>query len=211
MRVLVTGANRGIGAALIEHGTKRGWDMLGAARSGGDLTFDVTDHSAVHAAAAELDGAIDVLINNAGVIGPDRQTTLDMDFDGFAHTLAVNTLAPLAVSQAFLPALRQAERGRVLTVSSQMSYMGYAKSNRIAYRASKAAVNKVMQGLATDLEGCGIPVALIDPGWVQTDMGGTDADEDVGDVANGILDLAARLDMSMTGRFYRFTGEERSF
>jgi NAD(P)-dependent dehydrogenase (short-subunit alcohol dehydrogenase family) len=92
-----------------------------------------------------------------------------------------------------------------------MAWMGYAKSDRIAYRASKAALNKVMQGLATDLEPEGIAVALVDPGWVQTDMGGNDADEDVGAVAEGILAIAERLSLPDTGKFFRFTGEERDF
>jgi NAD(P)-dependent dehydrogenase (short-subunit alcohol dehydrogenase family) len=183
--ILITGANRGIGFALAKAALDKGWTVYGSARTqaqadetsaklGPDfrpLTFDVTDSEAVSHAAAGLDTPIDILINNAGIIGPDRQSTLDMDFAGFAETLAINTLAPLAVAQAFLPQIRKAEHGRILTVSSQMAWMGYQKSDRIAYRASKAAVNKVMQGLATDLKADKIAVALIDPGWVRTDMG----------------------------------------
>ena len=89
--------------------------------------------------------------------------------------------------------------------------MGYRKSDRIAYRASKAALNKVMQGLATDLEPEGIAVALVDQGWVRTDMGGADAQNDPTDVAQGVLDIAAQLTMAQTGRFLRWTGEERAF
>jgi NAD(P)-dependent dehydrogenase (short-subunit alcohol dehydrogenase family) len=66
-----------------------------------------------------IDAPIDILINNAGIIGPERQSTLDMDFDGFAKTLAVNTLAPLAVAQAFLPHLKKSANPRILTISSQ--------------------------------------------------------------------------------------------
>ena len=209
--VVVTGANRGIGAALLTQGRARGWTMIGTAREGGDLTFDVTDHDAVRTAAASLDGPVDVLINNAGIIGPERQTTGDMDYAGFAETLAVNTLAPLAVSQAFLPALKRSDRGRILTISSQMSRMSYAKSDTLAYRASKAAVNKVMQGLSTDLAPVGIPVALINPGWVRTDMGGGGADEDPLVVADGILDVADGLTMERTGKLITFKGEVCSF
>jgi NAD(P)-dependent dehydrogenase (short-subunit alcohol dehydrogenase family) len=134
-----------------------------------------------------------------------------MDFPGFRHTLTVNVLAPLAVSQACLPALRRRPGSRILSVSSQMSAMSYRKSDRIGYRASKAALNKVMQGLATDLEDDGIAVALVDPGWVRTDMGGPGADEDPNTVAEGILSLADRLTLDDTGKFFRFTGEERGF
>lgn len=170
----------------------------------------MTEVTKLGEAFAEL-APLDILVNNAGVIGPDRQSTLDMDFAGFRQTLTVNTLAPLAVAQACLPALRAQQGSRIVSVSSQMSWMGYAKSDRIAYRASKAALNKVMQGLATDLEPEGIAVALVDPGWVRTDMGGPDAEEDVIAVAEGILTIAERLSVADTGKFFRFTGEERAF
>jgi NAD(P)-dependent dehydrogenase (short-subunit alcohol dehydrogenase family) len=87
-------------------------------------------------------------VNNAGVITPEHQAPLDMDLAGFAHSLTVNSIATLAVAQAILPRLRESNAPKILTISSQMACMGYRKADRIAYRASKAAVNKVMQGLA---------------------------------------------------------------
>ncbi|EAQ13348.1 short-subunit dehydrogenase [Maritimibacter alkaliphilus HTCC2654] len=212
MRILVTGANRGIGAALVAATRLEGHDVVTHSRSGAgtDIACDLSDVAAIAGAFGGL-GRIDVLVNNAGIIGPDRQSTLDMDFEGFAETLTINTLAPLAVAQAVLPALRASGQGKIVTVSSQMAWMGYAKSDRIAYRASKAAVNKVMQGLATDLAADRIPVALVDPGWVQTDMGGPEADVTPDEVATGILGLIERLSMSDTGKFFKFTGEERPF
>lgn len=222
---LVTACNRGIGFELARAALARGWTVYGsvrteelaretASRLDGDfrpLVFDVTDHARVHAVAASLDNALDLLINNAGIISPERQSPLDMDFDGFAETLKVNTLAPLAVSQAFLPLLRKSDNGRILTISSQMAWMGYRKSDTLAYRASKAAVNKVMQGLATELEPSNIPVALLDPGWVRTDMGGPQADNDPVAVAVGILEVAERLTLANTGKFFKWSGEERPF
>ena len=211
-RVFVTGVNRGIGAALMAEARARGHTVTGTTRDGRDGTVPLhLDEPATIAGQLADIGPVDILINNAGVIGPGRQSPLDMDFDGFAATLAVNTLAPLAVAQALLPSLRAGQGARILTVSSQMAFMGYAKSDRIAYRASKAAVNKVMQGLATDLAPEGIACVLVDPGWVQTDMGGTGAPETPEAVAQGILDLADRLTLADTGRFFRFTGEERPF
>ena len=212
MRFLVTGANRGIGAALVAAARLEGHDVVTHSRTGGgtDIACDLSDVAAIAGAFGGL-GRIDVLVNNAGIIGPDRQSTLDTDFEGFAETLTINTLAPLAVAQAVLSALRASGQGKIVTVSSQMAWMGYAKSDRIAYRASKAAVNKVMQGLATDLSADRIPVALVDPGWVQTDMGGPEADVTPDEVATGILGLIERLSMADTGKFFKFTGEERPF
>ncbi|MEZ5999390.1 SDR family NAD(P)-dependent oxidoreductase [Hyphomonas sp.] len=225
--ILITGANRGIGFHLAREALEKGWRVYGSVRTDAQadettaelgsgftpLVFDVTDHAAVSTAAASLEDPIDILINNAGAIGPpdEDQTTLNMDFGGFARTLEINTLAPLAVAQAFLPRIRKSENGRILTVSSQMSWMGYAKSDRIAYRASKAAVNKVMQGLATDLASEGITVCLIDPGWVQTDMGGPTANLTPTEVARGIINVADGLTLARTGQFIEWTGREREF
>ena len=214
--LLVTGGGRGIGAALVAAGLARGWQVSATLRGGAvpdgaqALRLDVTDRAALADAAAGL-GPVDILINNAGISGPARQDPLDMDFDGFAQTLAVNTLAPLAVAQAFLPNLRAATHGRILSISSQMAWMGYRTADQIAYRASKSALNKVMQGLATRLEPENIPVVLVDPGWVRTDMGGAGADLDPDTVANGILDLAERLTIADTGGFFRQDGSQRAF
>jgi len=210
--ILITGVARGIGAALAREAAARGHDVTGTTRdgAGGSLAL-VLDDPARIAGQLRAVGPVDILINNAGTIGPDRQSPLETDFDGFARTLAVNTLAPLAVAQAVLPRLRESASPRILSLSSQMAWMGYRKADRIAYRASKSALNKIMQGLATMLEPEGIPVVLVDPGWVRTDMGGPDAEEDPAAVARGILDLAGRLTLADTGRFFRFTGEERGF
>ncbi|MEZ5812025.1 MAG: SDR family oxidoreductase [Rhizobiaceae bacterium] len=218
--ILITGTNRGIGLEMAKQALAKGWRVIGSARGAVtdpdahicehpqflDLQFDVTDHEAVRAAAAKVDEPIDILINNAGIIGPQRQSTRDMDFDGFARTLAVNTMAPLAVAQAFLPHLQRSERPRLLTVSSRMGSLSYRSSDRIAYRASKAAVNKVMQGLATDLAPLGIAVAVLHPGWVRTDMGGAGADISPAESAEGILRIAETLDMDKTGSFLNWDG-----
>ncbi|ATX67619.1 short-chain dehydrogenase [Roseinatronobacter bogoriensis subsp. barguzinensis] len=213
--MLITGAGRGIGRAIAIEALSRGWQVSGTVRQNGDAPQGVTEHlvdmrdrDRLRAIGTKL-GPVDVLINNAGVIGPERQATLDMDFDGFADTFLINTLAPLAMAQAVLP--KMPDGGRILTISSQMAWMGYAKSDRIAYRASKAAVNKIMQGLATDVRARQIAVALIDPGWVRTDMGGPDAKENATQVAHGILEIASTLDMAQTGQFVRWTGEGREF
>ena len=214
--ILITGANRGIGRAMAEAALQNGWYVTGTTR--GDplpegvqtITCDVTDFDGLRAAFRGL-APLDILVNNAGIIGPDA-SSLAMDFAAFAQTLEVNTIAPLAVTRACLPALLKCDRRpRILSISSQMSWMGYRKSDRIAYRASKAALNKTMQGLATDLEDDGIPCVLVDPGWVRTDMGGASADEDPEVVAKGILELATRLTPQDTGKFFRFNGDERDF
>ena len=211
-RILITGGNRGIGAALIRVAKSTCHEPIGTTRDGRDQTLALTldDPDTIAAQLAEI-GPLDMLVKNAGVITPQRQSPLDMDFAGFAHSSTVNSIAPLAVTQAVLPRLCESAEPKILTISSQMGWMGYRKADRNAYRASKAAVNKVMQGLATALEPEGIPVALVDPGWVRTDMGGAEAEEDPGAVAKGILAIAEHLTIQDTGKFFRLTGEECAF
>ena len=227
--VLITGSNRGIGLALATLCAARGDHVTATCRDPNTaaelqalagrqpgtvaiLPLDVADAASVKALAARLGRqAIDVLINNAGVIGPARQSTLDMDFDGFAETLAVNTLAPLRMAQALLPNLRRSEAGKIATITSGMGSMSYARSDRIAYRTSKAAVNKVMQGLATDLKPLGISVLLLHPGWVKTDMGGAGADISVEDSARGILAQVDVLTLVRSGGFVDYAGRVMSW
>jgi NAD(P)-dependent dehydrogenase (short-subunit alcohol dehydrogenase family) len=219
---LITGAGRGIGRELARVLLDRGERVIGTVRDLRQipdewagfrqqgrlevLSLDVRDEASIAAAARAVNVPVDVLVNNAGIIGLARQSTLDMDFDGFLDTLAVNTLGPLRIVQAFMPHLRRAPSGKIVTISSRMGSLSYAKSDRIAYRASKAAVNKVMQGLATDLHREGIAVVSVHPGWVRTDMGGAGADIPVQESAAALLRLIDRLTLNDTGQFFDWQG-----
>jgi NAD(P)-dependent dehydrogenase (short-subunit alcohol dehydrogenase family) len=125
-----------------------------------------------------------------------------------AQVLAVNTIAPLRVARAFLPHLKRSERPRIMTVSSQMGALSGSAQGSLAYRTSKAAVNKAMQGLAVDLRPQGVTVVVVHPGWVRTDMGGGGASLSPAESANGLLALLDRLGMAETGRFFRWDGTE---
>ncbi len=226
--ILVTGAGRGIGLELVKQALGKGDHVIAGLRhvdkfpldqieAGARdrltlVAIDVVDAASIARAKAEIGvQPIDVLINNAGIIGPSRQSTLDMDFDGFSDTLNVNTLGPLRVTQAFLPNLQAAKSAKVVTISSGMGLMSQSSSDRIAYRTSKAAVNKVTQGLATDLKPKGIAVIAMHPGWVRTDMGGSSADISAQESAAGILSVIAGLDMSKTGKFINYDGATRGW
>ncbi|NIX76403.1 SDR family oxidoreductase [Microvirga terricola] len=225
--VLITGVGRGIGEELTRVLLARGDRVIGTVRDPAKvlaewrtyvengqlrlLKLDVRDEVSIAEAAKQVDEPVDVLINNAGIIGPQQQSTLDMDFEGFLDTLRVNTLGPLRVVQAFLPHLRRSSEAKVVTVSSRMGSLSHAKSDRIAYRTSKAAVNKVVQGLATDLADDGITVISVHPGWVQTDMGGASADITVQQSAAGLVKLIDDLTVAQTGSFFDWTGEAIPF
>lgn len=213
--VVITGANRGIGLGLARLYAAAGHQVVMGARKPGlstdvpgeILPLDVGSDDSVAAFAAALNGrVIDILINNAGILGPKRQSALDSDFAGFLEAFNVNTVGPLRVTQALLPNLRQSVGGKVAIVSSRMGAMSEAGANNIAYRASKAAVNKVAQCLATDLAGDGISVAVLHPGWVRTDMGGASADLTPEQSADGLKAVIDELSVTTSGRFWNHDG-----
>ena len=221
---LITGANRGIGLALVKAYAGRRDKVFACIRATSDrgdldafarakpnwveiIEMDVSDPAQIGRVRRKLEAEpIDVLINNAGVGGPERQSAADMDFDGLEETLRVNTLAPLRVALAFLPNVKAA-RGRIITVSSQMGATG-ASSDHLAYRVSKQAVNRLMRGLATELKPLGIPVLIVHPGWVKTEMGGEGAQLSPEDSAANLLKLIDKLDIASTGRFLAWNGKE---
>lgn len=216
----MTGAARGIGFDLVQQYIARGAEVWGTVRSLADVPplealgaqaplVDVTDaHSVDELARIFRREAVDILINNAGILGPLRQSTQDMDFAGFADVLAVNTLGPLRVTQALLPSLARATRGKVVVITSRMGSLSYAKSDTVAYRASKAAANKVTQCMATDFKEHGVVVAAVHPGWVRTNIGGPGADIDSETSAKGIVDLLHGITLEETGRFWNYDGSQ---
>ena len=221
--VLITGANRGIGLELTRRYAARGDHVIACCRHpesatalkgvAGKVTVKalaVDDAASVAALAASLGGqAIDLLINNAGVLGPDYgdQTATTMDFDGWAQAFAINTMGPVRVMQALLPNLKAASGARVVTVTSQMGALSLDMALGHAYSATKAAINKFMRLAALDLAKDGIAVGLVHPGWVKTDMGGPDADITVEESATGLVATIDRLDLANTGGFWKWNGE----
>lgn len=218
MRVVITGANRGIGAALARQYAESGAEVIRAARgddaadlgdAGRRVPLDVADAASVAALADGLAGQpIDLLIANAGIIGPDRQTCLDMDFDGFLQTLEVNVLGPLRVVQALLPNLRAASGAKVAVMSSILGSFQGPAYHQVAYCVSKAATNKLFQSLAAELAPEGIAVAALHPGWVRTAMGGDAAPLEPEQSAAGIRSVLDEFSIATTGKFLDYTGKE---
>lgn len=224
-RWLITGAGRGIGLAMTKQLLAAGDQVIGSVRKPREaealqqqlgagfkpVIFDVTDAAAIAAAGAAIDQPIDVLVNNAGVIGPvDHEQSIDqMDFDAFAETLNINTLGPLRVAQAFKPHLSLGNNPRLATISSQMGGMDSAKHDRVAYRASKSAVNKLVQAMATGWTE--MTVVALHPGWVQSDMGGAEADITTAASAAGIIQVMRGLTQADTGSFLNWDGTRRAW
>ncbi|MBX9885154.1 MAG: SDR family NAD(P)-dependent oxidoreductase [Novosphingobium sp.] len=219
--VAITGAARGIGLELAAQHVAAGDTVIAlprkasaalealAAASGGTLTIhpcDVASDASVRAAAAASGtGAIDVLYNVAGVIGPVANELEGADWDAWNEAFAIMVQGPLRVLQAFLP--RLGEGSRVINVTSQLGAMAWPMGGMYAYASAKAALNRLMRSVAIDLKGKGIVIGLVHPGWVQTDMGGPNAQITPQESASGIRKLGAEWTLVDTGAFRKWNGE----
>ncbi len=145
-------------------------------------------------------------------MGGDKQDISNMDYAAWLHTFNVNTLGPFRLSTGLLANLRRASRPRIVTLSSQMGAFGLQMgTGSYAYRSSKSAVSKVMQVLAAELKGDNIIVCPVHPGWVQTDMGGTNASISASTSAEALCKLIDKLTMAQSGRFWNWNGEEHTW
>jgi NAD(P)-dependent dehydrogenase (short-subunit alcohol dehydrogenase family) len=169
--VLVTGANRGIGKAMVEEALRRGAKRVYAGtrqrfahsdRRVTPLTLDVTNGAQIQQAVDEVE-SLDVLVNNAGVAIYDDLSNLDV----IERHLAVNFLGPLRVTQAFLPLLRRS-KGAII---NNLSLVGLAALPIIpSYSISKAAAFNMTQSLRALLAGQGVTVHAVVLGPIDTDM-----------------------------------------
>jgi len=222
--VVITGANRGIGLGLTKVFLQNHARVIATCRNpieakelqalGVNTNLSiypliVNDSQSIADFAEELDGRpIDILINNAGVIGGPRQSLEDMDYHAWSEAFEVNTIAPFRLSATLLNNLQHSKHPRIVNVSSQMGALSGTSAGHYAYRSSKAALNKVMQALALELDSEGIIVCNVHPGWVQTDMGGVNAQITIQESAAGLCKLIDSLTMQQTGKFFSWEGEE---
>lgn len=228
--ILVTGASRGLGFALVQAALAVGLRVVAgerqrsaaldalAARHAGQLLrvpLDVVSAESVRAASelvqAEL-GALDVLVNNAAVLPLAVQGTLDtLDVDLGREVFDVNALGPLRVTQAFLPLLKRGKRKVLVNISSEAgSIADCRRTDNFPYCMSKAALNMQTALLENALSPLGFHVVAVHPGWLRTDMGGPSAALDANEVALSLLSLiAARV--SEAPLFVDHTGKALAF
>src|SRR4249919_317331 len=213
-RVLITGANRGLGLEFAKQYSADGWDVIATARqSSPELdalavrveSLDTSDADAVAIFAAKVDGPLDLLIANAGTSHPMNPDGAESARDWQAMMM-VNSIAPYQLGKALL--LRMSEGGKMIAISSGMGSIGDNGGGWVPYRTSKAALNMGWSSLALEARKSGVTVVALSPGWVQTRMGGAGAEitpeESIGDM-RALID---RLSIDDTGRFLRRDGSE---
>lgn len=220
--VMITGANRGLGLEFARQYLEDGWGVLATCRNPGaadDLNgvsgelnvhgMAVDDDGAITALAHKLSGqAIDVLINNAGIMGP-RQSFGELDSDAWMAVLRTNVIAPVKVAEAFVDHVARSDLKKIVTVSSKMGSMADNTSGgSYIYRSSKAGVNAAMRSLSFEVAPQGIASAVLHPGWVRTDMGGPNGLIDAPESVSGMRAVIAALDAGMSGRFWNYDGTE---
>jgi NAD(P)-dependent dehydrogenase (short-subunit alcohol dehydrogenase family) len=212
-RVLITGANRGIGLELCGQLTARGDEVIAVCRSSSkeldSLKLRVIDGIDVNTNEAisklrEQSGLenLDWLINNAGVLSVESLDKLD--FDAMEHQFSVNALGPLRVTSALLPKLGPGSKIGIIT-SRMGSIADNTSGGYYGYRMSKAAVNMAGVSLALDLRSREIAVALLHPGMVATDMSGGRGISPEQSV-RGLIARMDALDMNQTGSFWHADG-----
>jgi NAD(P)-dependent dehydrogenase (short-subunit alcohol dehydrogenase family) len=218
---LVTGSNRGIGHEVARQLAARGDHVIVTARDqakadaaaeaiGGDvrpLALDVSDAASIEAAAAavaEDPGALDVLVNNAGIGADFGVAGAEPDFDALQETLDTNFFGAYRLTAALLPLLRASDHARIVNVSSGMGGITEMGGWSPGYRVSKAALNAMTRILSTELADDGVLVNSACPGFVATDMGSQfGAKKPVEDAAEGIVWLATLPDDGPSGGFFR--------
>ena len=210
MKVLITGANRGIGRALLDGYAARGDDVTGTTRgntSDGWLQLDVTDPASVSAMANQLKGQpLDLLVCNAGVyLDKGHELGAGYGANVWADTFAANVTGVFLTIEALLPNLKAAG-GKVAIISSQMGSSERAGGNAFVYRASKAAALNLGRNLAKELAP-DVAVGVYHPGWVQTDMGGASAAITVEESSAGLIERFDALAPETTGCFEMWNGE----
>ena len=222
--VMIVGATRGIGLELVNQYAEDGNKVIACARdiaaaeqldalAGGSEhisieQLDISDPASIEGASAKIgDAAIDTLVVVAGAVGGGRQSLDDLDIEEWHSALNTNTIGPMLVARAFKSNLVASGNGNFMILSSQLGASTWPLGGMYIYSSTKAAVGKVGKILSIDWAKDPIIVSVMHPGWVQTDMGGPQAEITSEESALGIRNVLASLTKKDSGNFYKWNGD----
>lgn len=185
--VLITGASRGLGLEFVKQFADEKWDIIATCRNPGTINnlsvlqkhemfaLDVTNSDSVLELKSNLENRpIDVLINNAGIIG-QRDGFGTLDYTAWANAMDTNVYGPMRVAEALVDNVLKSDRKQMIFITSRMGSITETSPNAYVYRSSKAALNMAVKCMSLELDNKGLTAILFHPGHVQTDMGGVTA------------------------------------
>ena len=224
MSILITGTNRGIGLEFVKHYLKNNEKVIATCRnknSAKDLLelknttsnlslveLDVSNSNSINKFASKItDQPIDIFINNAGVFGPRNNEFGNFNAKEWLDVFNINTIAPLLITQKILKNLRLGKNKKLVFISSKV---GSIEDNNgggmYIYRSSKTALNQVIKSLSIDFKDENFIAAVLHPGWVQTEMGGSNALIDTKTSVKGMAKVIDNLAPKNSGKFYNYDG-----
>ena len=175
------------------------------------ITLEVTDPASIeaaHAAVSAQTDALDLLINNAAIFGGPNDRLGKLNFDGLLERFKTNSAAPILIAQRFRDLVARGTNPKMVSITSGNGSIGDSKpgSDAYGYCASKAALNMFMHTLSFDLKE--VTTLVIDPGWVQTDMGGPNAWFTPAESISQVIAVIDGATLEDTGKFLRWDGQE---
>lgn len=220
--IIITGGNRGIGLGLVKQlsidnnvimtvrNDQKGEEALDQNKENikntSYVVMDVNDSKSVFNSFLQIKKRIkniDILINNAGILIPGLKfniTAIDTDEESILKTFNTNTIGVLRVTKQSVPLMKSG--ARIINISSGMGQLDDMGSGSLAYRLSKTALNALTKVMANELSEKNISVNAICPGWVQTDMGGKDANLTINESVSKIVSFALGHEFP-NGKFLR--------
>ncbi len=217
---LVSGGNRGIGLEVCRQLAEAGLTVVLGSRDeergrqaaeglpGGVAVrqLDVADAASVERLAASIEsdfGRLDVVVNNAAISNDEGQSGAEADLDRVKEALEANLFGAWRLCEVAIPYMRREGYGRIVNVSTGLAALEDMGGGSPGYRISKTSLNALTRILSSELRGTGILVNAVNPGWVQTDMGGSNANRTVEEGADGVVWAATLPNNGPTGGFFR--------
>ena len=219
--ILITGANRGIGLKFAEilsannnvYATARDItkaDDLEKLDNTELLELDLLDKDSIKSFCSELkDIPLDMIINNAGIFQDEQMEETILDPELWLDEIMINAIGPVVLSQKLKENIMSGNDKKIIFISSQMGSIDDNYSGGYYfYRTSKSALNSAAKSLSIDWKADSISVLMLHPGWVRTDMGGSNAKLDIDTSVSKMLDVINSLDMGKTGTFLNYEGKK---
>ena len=221
--VLITGANRGLGLEFVQQYSQQGFSVLACSREPSDANelkalqkknssieifqLNVGDLDEIKALSNTLKNiTIDILINNAGIYRSGEFGSLDPE--AWIESFKINTIAPYILIEAFLNQIMRSNLKKIISITSKMGSIDDNNSGgSYIYRTTKTALNSMMKSLTHDLASKGISTLTLHPGWVRTDMGGTNAWINTSESVNGMIKQIEKLSQKNSGQYIDYSGK----